>query len=73
MAQYTMLGSPSQNSMAKRRNQILMDMIRSMVSNSELPLSLWNEALKIMYVLNRVPTKTIIKYHLSYRKVGNLV
>jgi hypothetical protein len=50
-----------------------MDMIRSMVSNYKLPLSLWNEALKIMYVLNRVPTKAIIKYHLSYRKVGNLV
>jgi hypothetical protein len=68
-----MLDSPSQNSMAKRRNRILMDLIRSMVSSSKLPLSLWNEALKITYILNRVPTKVVTKYHLSYKKVGNLV
>ena len=33
-----------------------------MVSNSNLPLSLWSEAIKTMaYVLNRVPTKAIPK------------
>ncbi|RVW67259.1 Retrovirus-related Pol polyprotein from transposon TNT 1-94 [Vitis vinifera] len=37
-------------------------MVRSMVSNANLPLSLWSEAIKTMtYVLNRVPTKVVPK------------
>ena len=62
VAQYTMSGSPSQNGVAERKNRTLMDMVRSMISNSDLPLSLWSEALKTMaYVLNRVPTKVVHK------------
>lgn len=39
-----------------------MDMVRSMISNSNLPLSLWSEALKTaVYILNRVPTKAVPK------------
>jgi hypothetical protein len=39
-----------------------MDMVRSMLSNSELPLFLWSEALKtIVYVLNRVSFKAVPK------------
>ena len=48
--------------MAERQNQTLKDMVRSMVSNSNLPLSLWSEAIKTTtYVLNQVPTKAIPK------------
>jgi len=37
-------------------------MVRSMLSNSSLPISLWMHALKIvMYLLNRVPSKAIQK------------
>jgi len=37
-------------------------MVRSMINNTNLPLSLWNEALKTAtYVLNRVPTKAVSK------------
>ncbi|KAH9667906.1 hypothetical protein KPL70_021226 [Citrus sinensis] len=62
VTQYTMLGSPYQNGVAERRNRTLMDMVRSMISNSNLPLSLWSEALKTaVYVLNRVPTKAVPK------------
>ncbi|KAL6328058.1 hypothetical protein AAG906_033328 [Vitis piasezkii] len=44
------------------RNQTLKDMVRSMVSNSNLSLSLWSEAIKTTtYVLNRVPTKAVPK------------
>ena len=44
--------------MAERRNRTLMDMVRNMLSNSSLPISLWMEALKaVVYLLNRVPTK----------------
>jgi transposase InsO family protein len=61
-AQYTMPGTPQQNSVAERRNLTLMDMVRSMLSNSSLPISLWMEALKtVVYLLNRVPSKAVPK------------
>uniref|UniRef100_A0A2N9I4J9 Integrase catalytic domain-containing protein n=1 Tax=Fagus sylvatica TaxID=28930 RepID=A0A2N9I4J9_FAGSY len=60
VAQYTMPGTPEQNGVAERRNRTLMDMVRSMMSRSNLPKSLWGEALKTaMYILNRVPTKSV--------------
>lgn len=62
VAQYTMPGTPQQNGVAERRNRKLMDMVRSMLSNSELPLFLWSETLKTaVYVLNRVPSKAVPK------------
>ncbi|RVW77645.1 Retrovirus-related Pol polyprotein from transposon TNT 1-94 [Vitis vinifera] len=57
-----MPGTPQQNGVAERRNRTLMDMVRNMLSNSSLPISLWMEALKTaVYLLNRVPTKTVPK------------
>ena len=62
VAQYTMPGSPDQNGVAERRNRTLMEMVRSMLSSSKLPKSLWIEALKTTtYILNQVPTKAIPK------------
>ena len=59
-----MSGSPSMNGVAERRNRTLKDMVRSMISHSNLPISLWGEALKIaVYILNRVPTKANAKTH----------
>ena len=46
IAQYTMLGSPQQNGVAERRNRTLKDMMRSMMSRSNLPEYLWGEAIK---------------------------
>ena len=61
-AQYTMPGMPQQNGVAERRNRTSMDMVRNMLSNSSLPISLWMEALKTsIYLLNKVPTKTVPK------------
>ncbi|CAH9087614.1 unnamed protein product, partial [Cuscuta europaea] len=60
--QYTMPGSPSMNGVAERRNRTLKEMVRSMISHSILPESLWGEALKTAaYILNRVPTKATTK------------
>ncbi|RVW19232.1 Retrovirus-related Pol polyprotein from transposon TNT 1-94 [Vitis vinifera] len=50
-----------QNGVAERRNRTLLDMVRSMLSSSKLPKFLWTEALKTMYILNRVPTKVVPK------------
>jgi hypothetical protein len=55
VAQYSMPGEPQQNGVAERRNRTLMDMVRSMISYSTLPMSLWMEALKTaIHILNRV-------------------
>ncbi|RVX03812.1 Retrovirus-related Pol polyprotein from transposon TNT 1-94 [Vitis vinifera] len=60
--QYTMPGTPSQNGVAERRNRTLKDMVRSMISHSTLPESLWGEAIKtVVYILNRVPSKAVAK------------
>ena len=57
-----MSGTPQQNGVAERRNHTLMDMVRSMISNSKLSISLWSEALKtVVYILNRVPSKAVPK------------
>ena len=62
VAQYTMPGTPDQNGVAERRNRTLMDMVRSMISYSTLPVSFWGDALKTaVYILNRVPTKVVPK------------
>ena len=60
VAQFTMPGSPEQNGVAERRNCTLMEMVRIMISRTNLPGFLWGEALKTaLYILNRVPTKAV--------------
>jgi hypothetical protein len=45
---------------SEQRNRTLLDMVRSMMSQTDLPLSFWGYALKIaMFTLNRVPTKFV--------------
>ena len=59
-AQYTMPGTPQQNGVSDKCNRTLMDMVRSMLINQTLPVSLWMYALKtVMYLLNRVPSKAV--------------
>jgi transposase InsO family protein len=60
--QYSMPGDPQQNGVAERHNRTLMDMVRSMLSYSTLPISLWMEALKTaVHIRNRVPSKSVHK------------
>ncbi|KAD3640949.1 hypothetical protein E3N88_30172 [Mikania micrantha] len=55
-------GTPQQNGVAERRNRTLMNMVRSMLANSDLPSFLWTEALKtVAHILNRVPSKSVPK------------
>ncbi|KAG8372781.1 hypothetical protein BUALT_Bualt12G0102500 [Buddleja alternifolia] len=57
-----MLESPNMNVVAERQNGTLKDMVRSMISHTTLPDSLWGEAFKTaVYILNRVPTKAATK------------
>ena len=60
VTQFTMPGSLEQNGVAERRNRTLMEMVRSMISRTNLPGFLWGEALKTtLYILNRVFTKAV--------------
>ena len=57
-----MPGEPQQNGVAEHRNRALMDMVRSMLSHSSLPVELWMKALQTAaHILNRVPSKSVPK------------
>ena len=48
--------------MSERRNRTLLDMVQSMMSQSDLPLSFWGYALgTTVFTLNRVPSKSVDK------------
>ncbi|WVZ84921.1 LOW QUALITY PROTEIN: hypothetical protein U9M48_031890, partial [Paspalum notatum var. saurae] len=58
--QYTMPYTPQQNGVAERRNRTLMNMVRSMMAYSDLPMSFWGEALHTaVYLLNHSPSKAV--------------
>jgi transposase InsO family protein len=60
--QYSMPDDPQQNGVAERCNRTLMNMVRSMLNYSMLPISLWMEALKTaVHILNQVPSKSVPK------------
>ncbi|KAL8119784.1 hypothetical protein AgCh_017048 [Apium graveolens] len=53
--QYTIPGKPNMNGVVERQNCTLKDMVRSMISRSSLPESLWGDALKTaIYILNQL-------------------
>ena len=53
-------GTPQCNGVSKRRNRTLLDMVRSMMSLTDLPLSFWGYALETAtFTLNRAPSKSV--------------
>ena len=53
-------GTPQCNGVSKRRNRTLLDMVRSMMSLTDLPLSFWGYALEtVAFTLNRAPSKSV--------------
>ena len=62
LSQFSALGTPQQNGVAERSTQTLLDMVRSMMSLSTLPLSFWEYALETSaYILNMVLSKSVPK------------
>ena len=56
----TIPGTPQQNGVAERRNLTLLEMVRSMMAQANLPISFWGDALlTATYILNRVPFKSV--------------
>ncbi|KAK8563085.1 hypothetical protein V6N12_011142 [Hibiscus sabdariffa] len=55
-------GTPQWNGVSERRNRTLLDMVRSMMSHTDLPTSFWGYALETAaFTLNRVPSKSVQK------------
>ena len=53
-------GTPQCNGMSERCNRALLDMVRSMMSLTDLPLSFWSYALETAaFTLNRAPSKSV--------------
>ena len=53
-SQLTPPGTPQRNGVSERRNRTLLDMVRSMMSLTDLPLSFWGYALETAaFTLNR--------------------
>ncbi|KAL4376280.1 hypothetical protein GQ457_02G023460 [Hibiscus cannabinus] len=62
VSQLTPPGTPQWNGVSERRNRTLLDMVRSMMSHTDLPTSFWGYALETTaYTLNRVPSKSVQK------------
>jgi hypothetical protein len=60
VSQLTPAGIPQRNGVSEHRNRTLLDMVRSMMSLTDLPLSFWGYALEIAaFSLNRAPSKSV--------------
>ena len=60
VSQLTPPGTPQHNGVSERCNRTLLDMVRSMMSLTDLRLSFWGYALKtITFSLNRAPSKSV--------------
>ncbi|KAK1606568.1 hypothetical protein QYE76_030241 [Lolium multiflorum] len=60
LSQLTPPGTPQRNGVSERRNRTLLDMVRSMMSLTDLPLSFWGYALETAaFTLNRAPSKSV--------------
>jgi transposase InsO family protein len=67
--------TPQQNGVAERRNRTLLEMIRSMMTQANLRISYWGDALMtVAYILNRMPLKSIpsTSYELWTNEKSNL-
>ena len=62
VSQLTPPYTPQHNGVSERRNRTLLDMVRSMMSFTDLPIYLWRYALNTaIYILNRTPSKAVPK------------
>ena len=58
--QLTPPGTPQRNGVSEHRNRTLLDMVQSMMSLTDLPLSFWGYALETTtFTLNRAPSNPL--------------
>ena len=76
VSQLTPPGTPQRNGVSEHRNRTLLDMVQSMMSLTDLPLSFWGYALgTAAFTLNRAPSKSVetTPYELWFGKGTNVV
>ena len=62
VSQLTPPGTPQWHGVSERRNRTLLDMVRSMMSRTDLPISFRGYALETAtFLLNRIPSKAVKK------------
>ena len=60
LSQWTPPGTPQLNGVSERRNRTLLDMVRSMMSRTKLPISFWGYVLNsAILILKNVPSKSV--------------
>ena len=75
VSEFSPPATPQWNGVSERRNRTLLDMVRSMMSQVDLPISFWGHALETAtFTLNRVPTKSAPKspYEMWWGKKPNI-
>ena len=75
VSQLTPPGTPQRNGVSERCNRTLLDMVRSMMSLTDLPLLFWGYALETaVFTLNGAPSKSAetTPYELWFGKKPNL-
>ncbi|KAM1830023.1 hypothetical protein ACFX14_022770 [Malus domestica] len=75
VSQWTPPGTPQHNGVSERRNRTLMNMVHSMMSSADLPISFWGYALHTAaYLLTAVPSKSVPQtpYEIWYGKKPSL-
>ena len=68
-------GTPQRNGVSKRHNRTLFDIVQSVMSLTDLPLSFWGYALETAaFTLNRAPSKSVetTPYELWFSKKPKL-
>ena len=76
VSQLTPPGTPHHNNVCEHRNHMLLDMVRSMMSLTDLPLSFWGYALETAaFALNSAPYKSVetTPYELWFGKKPKLL
>ena len=64
VSQLTPPGTPQHNGVSERRNSTLLDMVGSMMSLTDLPLSFLGYAFETAaFTLNRTPSKNLLRQH----------
>ena len=73
VSQLTPPGTPQRNGVSERHNRTLLDMVRSMMSLTDLPLLFWGYALETAtFTLNRAPSNPLRRHRMNYGLARNL-
>ena len=73
VSQLTPPGTPQRNGVSKRRNRTLLDMVRSMMSLTDSPLSFWGYALETAALtFNRAPSNPLRRHRMNCGLARNI-